>query len=61
MPLEEYTSPIVTQKNNQPELNLFDLTATIVDEETDNQTEILTENSAEISKLKMMMTLVSLF
>ena len=40
VPLEEYTSPIVTQKNNPPELNLFDLTATIVDEETDNQTEI---------------------
>ena len=48
VPLEEYTTPIVTQKNNQPELNLFDLTATIVDEETDNQTDILTENSAEI-------------
>ena len=52
VPLEEYTSPIVTQKNNPPELNLFDLTATIVDEETDNQTEIITENSAEISKIK---------
>ena len=52
VPLEEYTTPIVTQKNNQPELNLFDLTATIVDEETDNQTEILTENSAEISNIK---------
>ena len=52
VPLEEYTTPIVTQKNNQPELNLFDLTATIVDEENDNQTEILTENSAEISNIK---------
>ena len=52
VPLEEYTSPIVIQKNNPSELNLFDLTATIVDEETDNQTEIVTENSAEISKIK---------
>jgi len=52
VPLEEYTAPIVNQKNNQPELNLFDLTATIVDQETDNQTETLTENSAEISNIK---------
>ena len=52
VPLEEYTSPIVTQKNNQSEINLFDLTATIVDEETDNQTEIVTENSDQPSNIK---------
>ena len=52
VPSEEYKSPILTQKNNQPELNLFDLTATIVDEETDNQTEIVTENSDETSNIK---------
>ena len=61
MPLEEYTSPIVIQKNNPSELNLFDLTATIVDEETDNQTEILLKIVLKYPILKMMMTLVSLF
>ena len=61
VPLEEYTSPMYTQKNNQPELNLFDLTATIVDEETDNQTEILLKIVLKYPILKMMMTLVSLF